>query len=175
MKRELRAELNPEIEKLAAKRAENLAAEELRGAREQLRDEQRQNRSLRTKLTKLQRSPAGRAQELGVQRQQTLAEILQARFRTDRISVTRRGVAGADVVQVVCDGAGAACGSILWETKRAANWQKAWLRKLRTDQRAGKHEMGVIVSDTLPDQDRTLMQIDGVWVTTIDAGTRSSR
>jgi len=169
LRREVRTEMSPEIEKLATKQARKLAADEVRESREELSESRRQISSLKRTVTTLQKKlPAGRAQELGVVRQHSLAEILEARFRTDRISMIGRGVAGADVVQTVCDGSGTSCGSILWETKRAANWQKAWLRKLKSDQMAGKHTVAVIVSDVLPDPDRPLVQIDGVWVTTLD-------
>jgi len=128
LKRELLAEQKPEIEKRAQKQADILAAKKVREAEEELGERNRQIASLRRQVTTLQKKlPPGRAQELGVVRQQTLADILTGRFRTDRISVISRGVAGADVVQIVCDGGGARCGSILWETKRAANWQKSWV------------------------------------------------
>jgi len=169
LKRELRAELSPEIEKLAQKQAEKLTVQELRESQEQLRERDNQIRALKRTVTTLQKKlPDGRAQELGVVRQQTLAEALETRFKMDKISVTPRGVAGADVVQVVRDPSGRACGSILWESKRAANWQKAWVRKLRADQKNGKHALAVIVSEVLPDPDKVLVEVDGVWVTTID-------
>jgi len=169
LKRELLAEQKPEIEKRAQKQADILAAKKVREAEEELSERNRQIASLRRQVTTLQKKPPpGRAQELGVVRQQTLADILKARFRTDRVSVISRGIAGADVVQIVCDGGGAPCGSILWETKRAANRQKSWVQKLRGDQKAGKHTAAVIVSDVLPDPDRLLMEVDGVWVATID-------
>jgi len=169
LKRELLAGQKPEIEKRAQKQADTLAARKVREAQEELRERDRQITSLRRQVTTLQKKlPPGRAQELGVVRQQTLADILETRFRADRVSVVPRGVAGADVVQIVCDVGGTTCGSILWETKRAANWQKSWVRKLRADQKAGKHMAAVIVSDVLPDSDRALMDVDGVWVATID-------
>jgi hypothetical protein len=42
------------------------------------------------------------------------------------------------------------------------------VRKLRTDQKNGAHELAVIVSEVLPDPDKVLMEEDGVWITTID-------
>ena len=104
MKREVRAELSPENEKLAQKQAEKLAVQEVRETQEQLRERDQQIKSLKRMVTTLQKKlPDGRAQELGVVRQWTLAEALESRFRVDNISVTAHGVAGADVVQVVRD------------------------------------------------------------------------
>lgn len=169
LRRKLIAEQKPEIEQLVQKQADTLAAKKVRDAEEKLSEQTKQVAALRRQLTTLQKKlPPGRAQELGVVRQQTLADVLMARFRMDNVSVVSRGVAGADVVQIVCDSAGAPCGSILWETKRATNWQKSWVRKLRGDQKAGKHTVAVIVSEALPDPDKVLMEVEGVWVTTID-------
>ncbi len=60
------------------------------------------------------------------------------------------------------------CGTILWESKRAANWSKGWVRKLREDQRKGNHTVAVIVSEVLPQPDCSLTEVDGIWVVDLD-------
>jgi hypothetical protein len=59
---------------------------------------------------------------------------------------------------------GVACGTILWECKRAKNWSDGWLPKLREDQRTAKAEIAVVASGVLPKGVETFDQVDGVWV-----------
>jgi hypothetical protein len=163
-------ELAPEIEKRAKAKAERLAAGQLLEKDEEVREAHKEVASLRRDMTKLQRRmPPGRAQELGVVRQETLADILRSLFPRDRIEETKRGVRGADVTQSVCENAGPPAGSILWECKRASEWSKRWVAKLHSDQKRGEHSLGVIVSDVLPVEGKTFMELGGVWTCTLDA------
>jgi hypothetical protein len=82
-----------------------------------------------------------------------------------------KGARGADVVQVVRDSSGPVAGTILWESKRAATWSNAWVKKLREDQRRDDHTVAVVVSDALPDPERSVTQIDGIWVTNFDGAS----
>jgi len=169
LKKEAQAESRAEMEKTAERKAKLLAAKEVRDLGEQLRERDKRITSLRSQVTKLEKKlTPGRAQELGVVRQETLAEMLRRRFPQDVINGVQRGVRGADIAQVVCDGVGSACGSILWESKRAANWTRGWIDKLRADVKAGKHTVGVIVSDVLPTEGKVMENLDGVWVVNLD-------
>jgi hypothetical protein len=100
-------------------------------------------------------------------RQETLAQRLTSRCPQDEITAVPRGVRGADIVQRVRS-SGGVCGTILWESKRAANWSSGWVRKLREDQRQGNHTVAVIVSDALPRPDCSLTEVDGIWVADLD-------
>ena len=119
-----------------------------------------------TSLTK--QLPPSRAQALGFTREETLAQQLARRCPNDTIAPVARGTRGADIVQRVRAPAGGICGTILWESKRAANWNRSWLRKLQQDQRQGNHQFAVLVSDVLPRSDCTLIQVDGIWVVDFD-------
>jgi hypothetical protein len=165
----LRKELAAEVDEKAAAKAQRLAQADVRAAREEVRERDRRISNLQGQITRLQkRIPDPRAQELGVERQQTLADLLHERFPEDTIEVVRRGVAGADVRQTV-RAAGAASGSILWESKRAAAWSASWVKKLAGDLRHGGDAVGVIVSDVLPEEDQVLLQLGSVWACTLDA------
>lgn len=166
----LRKEVNSEVDEKARAKAARIAATQVRESQEQVKDREKTIAALRSQLTRIQkRMPSGRAQELGVLRQQTLADLLSNRFPSDEITVIPRGVSGADVVEIVIGDGGKACGSILWESKRAANWAKSWVSKLAADQRRGGHTVGVIASDVLPDDDKVLMQVGSVWACKLDA------
>ena len=111
--------------------------------------EEKLNR-VNTQLDEARRKGAtGSRQEEGFTQQDLFAEELGRRFPADDISVTPRGVAGADVAQAVRLG-GHDCGVILWECKRAANWSGTWVGKLADDVTKASASLGVIVSEELP-------------------------
>jgi hypothetical protein len=161
LKKQVRDELAPAAERKAQQRT----AKALREKDEEVRERDRQIASLKRQVTNLSKKlPSPRAQALGDVRQETLAQRLAGRCPQDEITAVPRGVRGADIVQRVRAPSGVLCGTILWESKRAANWSKGWVRKLREDQRQGNHSMAVIVSDALPEPDCSLAHVDGIWV-----------
>lgn len=165
LKKEVRDELAPEVEK----KAKSLTAKELREKDEEVRERDRQIATLKRQVTNLSKKlPSPRAQALGDVRQETLAQRLASRCPHDEITAVARGIRGADIIQRVRAPSGTFCGTILWESKRAANWSKGWVRKLREDQRQGNHTIAVIVSDVLPQPDCSLAQVDGIWVADLD-------
>jgi hypothetical protein len=105
----------------------------------------------------------GSPTEEGYIRQDLFADELQRRFPQDQITPVHRGMAGADVTQVVRQGK-ANCGVILWEVKRAATWVPGWLAKLVADRDAARALIGVIVSESLPAGISSFGQIGEVWV-----------
>jgi hypothetical protein len=112
-------------------------------------------------------------------RQDLFAEELRRRFPADEITVTPRGMAGADVTQAVRLG-GRDCGVILWACKRAASWSGNWIGKLADDVTRAGAAMGVIVSAELPTGMDSSGLVDGIWVTdyprasTLAAGLREA-
>jgi len=166
LKKEVRAELASEV----GKKASLLSANKLRDKQEEVRERDRQIARLRQQVTNLSKKlPAPRAQAMGDVREETLAQRLASRCPQDEILAVPKGVRGADIVQQVRGPSGSVCGTILWESKRAANWSKGWVRKLREDQRQGNHTVAVIVSEALPQPDCSLTEIDGIWVADLDA------
>ena len=78
-------ELAPEIERRAQAKAERLAAGQLREKDEEVREARKKVAAVKRDMTKLQRRmPPERAQELGVVRQETLADTLRSLFPWDR-------------------------------------------------------------------------------------------
>jgi hypothetical protein len=124
--------------------------------------------TLQGKVTKLEKevNKPSRAQALGPERERTAAEMLRAQFHSDTITQQPKGVAGADITQQVARSWGE---SILWEIKRAANWNSGWLTKLAADRKRGNHTEAVLVAEVLPSGappiDRTEQ---GLWICTIE-------
>lgn len=165
LRKQVREELAPEVES----KAKRLTAKELREKDEEVRERDRQIATLKRQVTSLSKKlPSGRAQSLGDIRQETLAQRLASRCPHDEIALIPKGVRGADIVQHVRAPGGQTCGTILWESKRAGNWSKGWVRKLREDQRQGNHSLAVIVSEALPQPERPLAQVEGIWACDLD-------
>jgi hypothetical protein len=94
-----------------------------------------------------------------------LEEALAQHFRDDDINPVAKGVNGADISHTVKSPGGTACGVILWEIKRTKNWTDSWIPKLKTDLRASKANIPVIISEVMPKQIESDMgQLDGVWI-----------
>lgn len=97
----------------------------------------------------------------------SIESLLRQHFPFDEIVPVPKGVFGGDVVHTVRDAAGAVCGIILWESKRTKAWSDGWLPKLRSDQRAAKAQVAILVSLELPKDVTTFRHIDGIWVSSV--------
>ncbi len=96
-----------------------------------------------------------------------LEQMLRSLFPTDKIEAVGKGVRGADVRQVVFSQGGRPCGVILWESKRTKAWSDDWLQKLKSDLRAEKANIPVIVTSVMPrDTASPIIERAGVWITT---------
>lgn len=143
----------------AQKDAEDLMGLRVREKEETIAQMAHQIEDLRRKAEQGSQQLQGEVQEL------QLEEILQDRFKFDKIDPVPKGVCGGDIMQLVVSATGQECGTILWESKRTKTWSNTWLPKLREDQRVAKADIAVIVSTTLPkDMDTLFSVIDGVWV-----------
>ncbi len=121
--------------------------------------------SMQQKIEELKKKAEQGSQQLqGEVLELDLESRLTGRFPHDTIEPVPKGEFGGDIVQRVVTPAGAACGTILWESKRTKNWSDGWLAKLREDQRQAKAEIAVIVSVALPKDVETFDQVDGVWI-----------
>lgn len=107
---------------------------------------------------------AGSQNEEGYARQDWFLRELEARFRQDGFMPVKRGQHGADMQQLVRLAA-SSCGTVLWEVKRAANWQPGWIGKLIADRDEARAFLGVIVTEALPPGVDGFAERDGVWIT----------
>jgi hypothetical protein len=106
----------------------------------------------------------GSQQAQGEVQELALEEVLKSRYPTDAIEEVPKGIRGADAVHRVMTHSGISCGTILWESKRTKTFSKAWLPKLREDQREAKATAAVLVTSVMPDGVSTAELVDGVWV-----------
>lgn len=94
-----------------------------------------------------------------------LQNMLIETFPNDDIEEIKKGSTGADIRQTVRTPKGTICGVILWETKRAKSFDGDWPEKLKSDLRAEKANIPIIVSTVMPKDFKSDMGIkEGVWV-----------
>lgn len=92
-----------------------------------------------------------------------LEKALRNEFPSDLISEVKKGIRGADIIQTIVDKKGRQCGLILWEAKNA-QWNDAWINKLREDQREAKAQLAVLVlAKPATDLDYYTYK-DGIWI-----------
>jgi hypothetical protein len=105
--------------------------------------------------------------------QQLQGEVLELELETelatlyplDDIDPVKKGANGADVLHTVRLRSGSACGKIVWETKRAANWSNGWVTKLKTDMQQVSGDIGVLVSTVFPaGVNEPFLEQDGIWL-----------
>ena len=111
-----------------------------------------------------QRAEQGSMQLQGETLELELEKNLRTAFPYDEVVEVKTGQRGADVTHHVRTSSGLACGTILWEAKRAKNWSADWPEKLKADQREARAELAVIVTTCPPEGLRGIGQCDGVWV-----------
>jgi hypothetical protein len=153
--------LNEERQKIAdAARQQGAEAERLKVA-----DKDNVIKGLQEQIAALQqRAEQGSMQLQGETLELDLEAQLRAAFVHDDITEVKKGQRGADVNHRVRTTAGAECGTIVWEAKRAKNWSADWPEKLKADQRAAHADLAVIVTTCLPDGVRGFGLVEGVWV-----------
>jgi hypothetical protein len=180
MRDEIRKQERAEAERKTQERFESELRKKEEGHAVAIRELEEKLNRVNTQLDEARRKgAAGSRQEEGFTQQDLFAEELRRRFPADEITVTPRGMAGADVTQTVRAG-GHDCGVILWECKRAASWSGNWIGKLADDVTKASANLGVIVSDELPASLDSSGLVDSIWVTdfrhapTLAAGLREA-
>jgi len=113
---------------------------------------------LNKKLEQGSQQAQGESQEL------ELEDFLGNKFPLDTIEPIGKGQKGADILQVVKNEYGQECGKILWESKRHKRFDKNWVPKLKDDVRDAKANIGVIISQVLPEDIVNVGLLDGVWI-----------
>lgn len=102
----------------------------------------------------------GEVQEIAIE------DFLKKSFPIDLIEEVKKGAFGADCLQTVNTTMRQNCGLIYYESKRTKGFQKSWIEKFKKDMRDKGVDIGILVTETMP-QDMVRMGMkDGVWVCT---------
>lgn len=150
-----RQKLHDELSKSIYEKAE-LEKMELK---KQLEDTKRALEEAQRKANQTSQQLQGEVMELN------LEEILKESFPDDIITPVGKGISGADIRQIVKTKRGSVCGEILIESKRTKVWSDEWISKLKTDIRAQKASVGIIITSVLPKGIKSdFGYIDGIYV-----------
>ncbi len=168
-KEELRAAMELETEK----RLNSLLAEEREKIRKteesrvQLKVSERDQviSQLREQLQEAQRkAEQGSTQLQGEVQELAIEEWLADQFPLDTIEEIKKGQRGADCLQIVNTHSRRNCGSIYYESKRTKVFQPSWIEKFKSDIREKGADIGVLVTEAMPQDMERLGLKDGVWI-----------
>jgi hypothetical protein len=158
---EVARRLDSERRRLVDRATERLEEEH----RLQLRERDETLAQMKAQIEDLKRAAEPtRAGLRGEVMEQALEDLLREHFPDDEITPVKSGMRGADIVQRVCFPRDRECGTILWESKRAANWSNPWIAKLKDDQKSAKADIAVIVATVVPAGVRYMEHRDGIWI-----------
>jgi len=120
---------------------------------------------LRDQLNIAQRkAEQGSTQLQGEVQELVIEDWLRQEFPQDLIEEIKKGQTGADTLQLVKGAIQDASGSIYYESKRTKAFSPAWIPKFKADIQQKNADIGVLITQTMPDDMEGLGQIDGVWV-----------
>ncbi len=100
----------------------------------------------------------GEIQELAIE------DYLNSHFPFDRIEEIKKGQLGGDCIQHVNTRDILNCGSIYYESKRTKSFSEQWIDKLKADIQSKNALIGVIVTETMPNDMTRLGMRNGIWV-----------
>jgi hypothetical protein len=145
-----------ETEKVMLKETEyQMKLEELK---KQLDDQRKLAEEMKRKAEQGSMQLQGEVQEL------LLEEVLRDRFPYDAIDEVKKGAEGADCMLTVRNHVGNDCGRIIFESKRAKIFNKAWIEKLKNDMRNKQADVAILVTQTYPKDMTCFGERDGVWI-----------
>ncbi len=167
----LRSEIELEVEKKASKQL----AEQSNKLQEQLKDQvafkvaekEQIILQLKNQLSEAQKqAEQGSVQLQGEVQELAIEEWLKAAFPFDDIDEIKKGTLGADTLQTIHTEQRRECGRIYYESKRTKKFQPSWIAKFKNDIQEKGADIGVLVTEVMPEGMESLGQIDGVWVCT---------
>ena len=110
------------------------------------------------------RTEQGSMQMQGEVQELAIEEYLTSSFPRDVIEEITKGKRGADCVHIVRDHYENECGRILYESKRTKHFSYEWITKMKDDMRLKQADVGVIVTEALPDGKTRFFEMEGIWI-----------
>tara|TARA_B110000003_G_scaffold275401_1_gene317901 strand:+ start:3931 stop:5142 length:1212 start_codon:yes stop_codon:yes gene_type:complete len=110
----------------------------------------------------------GSMQLQGEVQEDAIEEWLKKTFPLDIIQEIKKGVNGADCLQIVNSRNSENCGKIYYESKRTKVFQNNWISKFKKDMQEKGADIGVIVTKTLPKSIDRMGLYEGIYVCTFN-------
>lgn len=146
----------------AKKEAVNESEFKIKEYKKQLADQKKLMEEMKRKHEQGSMQLKGEIQELAIE------EWLQSKYPLDTITEIKKGVNGADCIQTVNTRSYQNCGTIYYESKRTKSFSNSWIEKFKNDIRDKNANIGVLVTEVLPnDMDRMGLK-QGVWICTYE-------
>lgn len=112
------------------------------------------------------KSEQGSMQMQGEVQELAIETYLAATFSRDEIEEVSKGKRGGDCVHIVKNEYNHICGRILYESKRTKHFSHEWIAKIKDDMRLQQADLGVIVTEALPEGMTRFGEVEGIWVCT---------
>lgn len=162
---EERSKMSEDIRKMEEQKMANKELEfqlKMKEKEKQLEDQKKLVEEMRRKAEQGSMQMQGEVQEL------ILEEMLTSTFPFDLVCEVGKGARGADCMLTVRNNLGQECGKIIFESKRTKHFDKNWIEKLKKDMRSTAADVGVIVTQAMPDQWNRFGQLDGIYICSFD-------
>lgn len=122
---------------------------------------------LKDQLSQAQRkADQGSMQIQGEVQELAIEQWLTETFVLDEIQEIKKGAQGGDTLQIIHTREQQNCGTIYYESKRTKAFQPGWIAKFKDDIQQKNADVGVLVTQVMPNDMESLGQIDGVWICT---------
>ncbi len=128
----------------------------------QLEDQKKLTEEMKRKQEQGSMQLQGEVQELAIE------EWLTSHFPLDKIEEIKKGAKGGDCLQIVNTHHRQNCGIIYYESKRTKDFQWAWIEKLKADMREKSADVGVLVTEAMPNGWDRMGIHEGVWICTYE-------
>lgn len=150
-------------EKEKIKRAEEEKNElRIKELQKQLEDQKKLTEEMKRKQEQGSMQMQGEVQELAIE------EWLTDHFPLDTIEEIKKGARGGDCIQIVNTRTRQNCGSIYYESKRTKDFQSGWIEKFKADMRERGADIGVLVTEAMPQDMERMGLRDGIWICRYD-------
>lgn len=128
----------------------------------QLEDQKKLTEEMKRKQEQGSMQLQGEVQELAIE------EWLATQFPLDTIEEIKKGARGGDCIQVVHTRTRQNCGTIYYESKRTKDFQPSWIEKFKADIREKGADLGVLVTEVMPNDMNRMGLKDGIWICTFE-------
>jgi len=133
------------------------------------KDMERKLEDARKQASEIERkAKLGSQQSQGETQEEAIETYLGEKFPLDSIEEIKKGERGADCMQIVHTRTSQNCGRIYYESKRAKNFNINWIEKFKNDIREKGADIGVLVTQVLPDELDRMGLLHGVWICTFE-------
>ena len=144
------------------KQAESQNELRVRELEKKLEDQKKLTEEMKRKQEQGSMQLQGEIQELAIE------EYIRSQFPLDVVEEVKKGAVGADCLQIVNTYEREQVGTIYYESKRTKSFGAGWIEKFKADILAKGADIGVLVTEVLPEGMQRMGLYQGVYVCTLE-------